>query len=125
MAPHPEDGGETGGKKRRIYAVSDAGRRLVIKSALIRRESERAIYLERPLLFPHLFRSKRLLIKGVDAISRNRTEALQAYREALRMRREEIEQETKEIDQRLTEAINLERRLFRSGRPASERPAGG
>ena len=95
----------------RVYVVNDAGNRLVIRSAVIQRESARALYLEEALTPIGGYYPKRLFIKGSDLIARSEEEALRLYLQQIKIRLADMERTVGEFRQRLEDGTERLRAL--------------
>ncbi len=95
----------------RVHVVNDAGNRLVFRSALIQRESDRAVLLEAPLIPTGGYYLKRLFVKGVDLIARTEEEALRLYLEQVEDRLAEMEQTAADLRRRFQEGTERLRSL--------------
>jgi hypothetical protein len=76
-----------------VYAVTELAGELKIRAARISRESSKAIFLADGIMLPDSLQTKRLLIKGLDLIARNETEAASEYLKYLHRKIQELERE--------------------------------
>ncbi len=90
-----------------LYMVSDAGRRISIKTIPILHQTEKIIHLSEGVFLPGSLVAKKILVKGVDPIPKSAEEALRVYITAMHRVHDDLEREQNVILGQISQAQQL------------------
>ncbi|HEY8965860.1 MAG TPA: hypothetical protein VIM58_05420 [Candidatus Methylacidiphilales bacterium] len=87
-----------------LYMVSDAGRRITIKTVPILHQTEKIVHLAEGVFLPGNLVAKKILVKGIDPIPQSEEEAVRVYIAAMRRVHADLEREQETILEQIAQA---------------------
>ena len=97
----PENGNDV------LYMVSDAGRRISIKTIPILHQTEKIVHLAEGVFLPGNLVAKKILVKGIDPIPKSEEEAVRLYITAMRRVHADLEREQETILEQIGQAEQI------------------
>jgi hypothetical protein len=102
-----------------LYMVSDAGRRITIKTIPILHQTEKIVHLAEGVFLPGNLVAKKILVKGIDPIPQTEEEAVRVYIAAMRRVHADLEREQETILEQIAQA----EQILTSAQPQSSPPS--
>ncbi|SDT86488.1 hypothetical protein SAMN05444156_0196 [Verrucomicrobium sp. GAS474] len=90
-----------------LYMVSDAGRRITIKTIPILHQTEKIVHMAEGVFLPGNLVAKKILVKGIDPIPRSEEEAVRVYIAAMKRVHADLEREQENILEQIAQAEEI------------------